>query len=81
MRLVNSSATTVRTVTGIAGGARVTTLGSGALRLLASNSDLTLARGGSGTVTISGLAAGAKLSVETSFGTVSFASDGRLLRV
>ena len=77
--LVNSSATTVRTVTGIAGGARVTTLGSGALRLLASNSDLTLARGGSGTVTISGLAAGAKLSVETSFGTVSFASDGRLL--
>ncbi|MFM7135998.1 MAG: hypothetical protein ACKO1M_02865, partial [Planctomycetota bacterium] len=60
-------------------GARVTTMGTGTIRLLAPVGDLTLARSGTGTVRVVGLATSGRLNLETSFGTVSFAANGRIL--
>ncbi len=77
--MVKHSGSGLRTVSGMSPGARVTTIGSGSVRLLAPQGDLTLARGGTGVVRIVGLASSARLSLETSFGTVSFAANGQLL--
>ena len=69
----------VRTVTDISANARVTTLGRGALRLINAAGDLTVARGGTGVVTVSRLASSATLFIESSFGMLGFSATGRLL--
>ena len=60
-------------------GARVITLGAGPVNIVAPQGDVTIGRGGTGVLTVSDVPLGAMVSLETSFGVVTFDHTGRLL--
>ncbi len=60
-------------------GARVVTLGTGPVNIVAPQGDVTIGRGGTGVLTVSDVPVGAMVSLETSFGVVTFDHTGRLL--